>query len=62
MEDMEQEQALEQMQKEYGAASFTEDHQHYRRVGYRPTKKTVVSAIGETWTDAMARLKERING
>jgi hypothetical protein len=55
----EQSKALAEMHTAYGPNVFTEDHEHYRRVGFRRGGKTF-SAIGATWRDAIDMLAGRM--
>lgn len=52
-----QEKAFFEMRDRFGRSGFTEDHINYRRVGYRLNGR-VIAAIGSTWDDAIALLKE----
>jgi hypothetical protein len=56
----EQQKALK-MVKEIWPNGFTEDHIHYRRVGYKDGPKTF-SCIGETWNEAIEGLKAKVQG
>jgi hypothetical protein len=53
-----QEVALETLRDMYGKEAFTEDCIAYRRVGFK-NKLGVVSAIGDTWQEAMGALAQK---
>jgi hypothetical protein len=58
----EQEVALYRVREKYGKSGFTEDLVGYRRVGYLRGNRTV-SAVGQTWDEAIAALgKKERNG
>lgn len=54
----EQERVLDAMKEKYGETAFTEDHQNYKRVGFK-RKGATLSAIGHTWDEAMAELERK---
>ena len=54
-----QQYALDRVQREFGETAFTENHIAYRRVGTRQTGSTL-SAIGETWDEAIANLRAKV--
>lgn len=51
-----QERALLRMQKIYGDTAYTENHLHFRLVGFKRDGKRPF-AIGDTWAQAMERLE-----
>lgn len=55
----EQERTLDYLRQKYGPTAFCETHVHYRRVGYG-TGKDRVSAIGDTWQQALASLESKV--
>lgn len=50
--------ALNYLREKYGKTAFVEDHENYRRVGYKRGKKTI-SAIGQTWDEAVEALGKK---
>jgi hypothetical protein len=59
MEYTEQLKALNQVQREFGKSGFSDDHIHYRRVGFIRGGKPFW-AIGDTWQAAMDALREKV--
>jgi hypothetical protein len=59
MEYTEQLTALNQVQREFGKSGFTDNHPHYRLVGF-VRGKNIIAAIGETWAQAMDALREKV--
>ena len=55
-----QETALHTARSIFGISAFTEDHIEYRRVGVKRPGKVVVTANGETWDEAIAKLKGKV--
>jgi hypothetical protein len=51
----EQQRALEQVREKYGQSAFAEDHPNYKRLGYKRGNR-VISAIGQSWDDAINEL------
>jgi len=54
----EQEKALRTAKKEFGITAFTEHHINYCRVGFR-SGGNVLSAIGNTWEEAIKELEKK---
>lgn len=54
----EQQRALAQVREKYGKTAFVEDHANYKRVGYKRGDR-VVSAIGQSWDDAINELGKK---
>jgi len=54
----EQEKALRTAKKEFGTTAFTEHHINYCRVGFR-RGGNVLSAIGNTWEEAIKELEKK---
>jgi len=59
MAQTEQMSALTKTQEQYGKTGFTENHENYRRVGFKMGPK-VISAIGSTWGEALFNLARRV--
>lgn len=57
----EQQKALEELQKLFGRTAFTQHYQNYKRVGFHPTRKVTLSAIGETYEVAVEALKVKVD-
>lgn len=56
----EQERTLRTLKEKYGPTAFTEEAVNYRRVGFKRGKETV-SAVGDTWQEAVERLERKWN-
>lgn len=52
----EQQAALQRVKTLFGDRGFTEDHACYRKVGFPG-----LSAIGETWDEAIINLQAKVN-
>jgi hypothetical protein len=53
-----QEETLFRIRNLFGKSAFTEDHRNFRQVGYQRDNR-IVSAIGETWEEAIRNLEKR---
>jgi len=53
-----QEKALKQVKRMWGNTAFTEHHVHYFRVGCRMAGK-VITAMGDSWEEAIAALDNK---
>ena len=51
-----QEIALEKIQGLYGKSGFTEDHVHYRCVGYKDGRLPIIG-VGDNWEQAFVNLE-----
>ena len=47
--------ALKRAKRQFGTTAFTEHHVNYRRVGFKSGGK-VISAVADTWDDAIQDL------
>jgi SLT domain-containing protein len=50
--------ALNYVREKYGQTAFAVDHQNYRMVGYERGGKTI-SAVGQTWDEAIEALRKK---
>jgi hypothetical protein len=53
-----QEIALEKIQGIHGKSGFTENHIHYRCVGYKEGRLPILG-VGDTWEQAFENLEKR---
>jgi hypothetical protein len=53
-----QQKAREKVRENYGQSGFAEEYANYKRVGYKRGDR-VISAIGQSWDDAINELGKK---